>query len=328
MKKIEITDFGAPEAVARCVEAPDVGAPGAGEIVFDVLAFPINPADLSFCRGRHPPILSLPATPGAECVGRVAAVGAGVNHVRPGDLVVSLQRENWVERRRIDGDDAIPLPADLDLAQAAMLRINPATALCLLEDHAALRFGDWVIQNVANSAVGRHLTVLAKRRGVHMIAVVRRDDVAAELQALGADAVLEEGPDLAERAQAAAGGAPIRLGIDAIGGEASKRIGDSLAAGGIVVSYGALSGSEPMMSRAALMRGVGLTGFGLSYGLAQRTKAQVRELYADLAAKMRAGILRAPVEATYPIDDITEALIHAQRRGRHGKVLVLPNGEL
>ncbi len=328
MKKIEITGFGAPEAVARCVEAPDVGVPGAGEIVFDVLAFPINPADLSFCRGRHPPVPSLPATPGAECVGRVAAVGTGVGHVRPGDLVIHLQRENWVQRRRIAANDAIPLPADLDLMQAAMLRINPATALCLLEDHVGLRLGDWVIQNAANSAVGRHLTVLAKGRGVHAIAVVNRSDVAAELQALGADAVLQDGPDLAERAQAAAGGAPIRLGIDAIGGEAGKHIGDCLAEGGVVVSYGAQSGSDPMMSRAALMRNVGLTGFGLSYGLARRTTAQVRELYADLAAKVRDGILRAPVEATYPIEEIKEALVHAQRRGRHGKVLVLPNGEL
>jgi trans-2-enoyl-CoA reductase len=66
MKKIEITDFGAPEAVAQCVEAPDVGMPGAGEIVIDVLAFPINPADLSFFRGRYQSPQSLPATPGAE----------------------------------------------------------------------------------------------------------------------------------------------------------------------------------------------------------------------------------------------------------------------
>jgi trans-2-enoyl-CoA reductase len=328
MKKIEISDFGAPEAVARCVEAPDVGAPGAGEIVLDVLAFPINPADLSFCRGRYQSPVSLPATPGAECVGRVAAVGADVNHVRPGDLVVHLQRENWVQRRRINGDDAIPLPAGLDPAQAAMLRINPATALCLLEDHAGLRLGDWGIKNAANSAVGRHLIVLAKMRGVHVIAVVNRGDVAAELQALGAAAVVQDGPDLAARAEAAAGGAPIRLGIDAIGGEACRRLGDSLAAGGIVVSYGALSGSDPMLSRPALMRGVGLTGFGLSYGLARRTRAQVRELYADLAAKVRDGILRAPVEATYPIEEIKEALVHAQQRGRHGKVLVLPNGKL
>ncbi|MGH7053936.1 MAG: zinc-dependent alcohol dehydrogenase family protein [Stellaceae bacterium] len=328
MKKIEISDFGAPEAVARCVEAPDVGAPGAGEIVFDILAFPINPADLSFCRGRRPPVPSLPATPGAEGVGRVTAVGAGVGHVRPGDLVIHLQRENWAQRRRVKGDDAIPLPQGLDLLQAAMLRINPATALCLLEDHVGLRFGDWIIQNVANSAVGRHLTVLARERGAHTIAVVNRADVADELQALGASAVLQDGPDLAQRAASAAGGAPIRLGIDAVGGDACARLGDCLAAGGVVVNYGGQGGGEPTMSRAALMRGVGLMGFGLSYGLDRRTKAQVRALYADLAQKVRDGILRAPVEATYPIEEITQALIHAQRRGRHGKVLVLPNGAL
>lgn len=328
MKKVEINDFGAPEAVARVVEAPDVGAPGAGEIVFDILAFPINPADLSFCRGRRPPLPRLPATPGAEGVGRVTAVGAGVGHVRPGDLVIHLQRENWAQRRRINADDAIPLPQGLDLAQAAMLRINPATALCLLEDHVGLRFGDWVIQNVANSAVGRHLIVLARLRGVHTIAVVNRADVTDELKTLGADAVLQDGPDLARRAEAAAGGAPIRLGIDAVGGEACARIGDCLAAGGIIVSYGAQGGGEPMMSRAALTRGVGLMGFGLSYGLDRRTKAQVRALYADLAGKIRDGVLSAPVEATYGIEEIREALIHAQRRGRHGKVLVLPNGKL
>src|SRR5580765_1402403 len=99
MKKIEITAYGAPEAVAHCIEAPDVGAPGAGEIVFDVLAFPINPADLSMIRGSYRLRPQLPATPGAECVGRVTAVGAGVTHVKPGDLVINLKRENWAQQR-------------------------------------------------------------------------------------------------------------------------------------------------------------------------------------------------------------------------------------
>src|SRR5438067_11892973 len=124
MKRIDLTDYGAPEAVASCVEVPDVGASGPGEVLFDVLAFPINPADVSFCRGsyrRRPP---LPATPGAECVGRVAAVGSGVTQVRPGDLVVNMQRENWVQRRRIRGEDAIPIRAGLDLAQAATRRVH------------------------------------------------------------------------------------------------------------------------------------------------------------------------------------------------------------
>jgi len=327
MKKVEITDYGAPEAVAHCIEAPDVGAPGAGEIVFDVLAFPINPADISFCRGSYRLRPLLPATPGAECVGRVTAVGVG-GDIRDGDLVVHMQRENWVQRRRIPAADAIPLPSGLDVAQAAMLRINPATALLLLEDHVALKPGDWVIQDVANSAVGRHLIVLAKAKGVRTVNVVRRDDVAAELKALGADVVLVDGPDLAERARQVVGGAPIRLGIDAVSGDACKRIGECIAEGGVVVSYGSMSGADPVMSRAALSRGVRLTAFSLGDGLVKRTTAQVREVYADLAAKLRDGVLKAPIEAFYPIDEIKQALAHAQRGGRDGKVLVLPNGPL
>src|SRR5438067_5356129 len=229
MKKVEIAAYGAPEVVAESVEAPDVGAPGAGEIVFDVLAFPINPADLSFCRGNYRLTPQLPATPGAECVGRVAAVGAGIGDIRVGDLVGNMQRENWTQRRRIKAEHAIPLPSDLDLLQAAMLRINPATAQLLLEDHLRLQPGDWVIQDVANSAVGRHLIVLAKAGGIRTVNVVRRDDVTAELTALGADVVLVDGPDLPERARAAVGGAPIRLGIDAVSGAAFRRIADCVA---------------------------------------------------------------------------------------------------
>ena len=192
MKKIEITAYGAPEEVAHCIEAPAVGDPGPGEVVFDILAFPINPADISFCRGSYRLRPPLPATPGAEGLGRVIAVGAGVMHVKPGELVINMQRENWTQRRRVKAEDAVPIPPGLDLAQAAMLRINPPTALLLLEDHVALNPGDWVIQNVANSAVGRHVIVLAKAHGVRTVNVVRRDDVAGELRDLGADVVLKD----------------------------------------------------------------------------------------------------------------------------------------
>jgi trans-2-enoyl-CoA reductase len=210
-----------------------------------------------------------------------------------------------------------------------MLRINPATALLLLEDHAALKPGDWVIQDVANSAVGRHLIVLAKAHGVKTVNVVRRDDVAAELRGLGADVVLKDGPDLAERAQTATSGMPIRLGIDAVSGDACRRIADCVADGGVVVSYGSMSGEDPEIGRAALnMRGVSLTGFNLGRGLAKRTPEKVREIYADLAGKIRDGVLKAPVDSRYPIEDIKPALVRAQQGGRNGKVLVLPNGPL
>ncbi|MBV9374761.1 MAG: zinc-dependent alcohol dehydrogenase family protein, partial [Alphaproteobacteria bacterium] len=305
MKRIDITAYGVPEEVAHCVDMPDVGEPGPGEVVFDILAFPINPADILFCRGSYRLRPPLPATPGAEGVGRVTAVGGGVANVKPGDLVINMQRENWAQRRRVKADDAVPIPPGLDLAQAAMLRINPPTALLLLEDHAALKPGDWVIQDVANSAVGRHVIVLAKARGLRTINVVRRDDVAGELRDLGADVVLKDGPDLAERVRAATGGAPIKLGIDAVSGEACKRIGDYISEGGAVVSYGSMSGQDPVMSRAAVnIRGVNLTGFNLGRGLAKRNQEQVRAIYADLAAKLRDGVLKAPVDALYPIEEI------------------------
>ncbi len=329
MKKVEIIAYGAPEEVAHCIEAPDPGHPGPGEIVFDVLAFPINPADLSFCRGNYRLHPVLPATPGAECVGRITAIGAGVSGLKPGDLVINMQRENWVQARRIPAEDAMPIPKGLDIAQAAMLRINPPTALLLLEDHVALMPGDWVIQDVANSAVGRHLIVLARARGVRTVNVVRRRDVAAELRALGADAVVEDGAALPERARAATGGAPIRLGIDAISGEACRHIADCGADGGVGVNYGSLSGQDPAVSRTAInVRGVSLPGLNLGRGLARRSPAPVRALYAALAGRLREGVLSAPTDSFYPIEEIKEALIHAQQAGRNGKILVLPNGKL
>ena len=57
-------------------------------------AFLINLTDISVCRGTYRLKPALPATPGVACIGRVTAVGAGVSHVAPGDLVINLQREN------------------------------------------------------------------------------------------------------------------------------------------------------------------------------------------------------------------------------------------
>ena len=66
MKQVLIDRYGPPHEVARCAEVPDVGAPGVGEVVFEVLAFPINPADVSFCKGTYRLKPPLPATLGAS----------------------------------------------------------------------------------------------------------------------------------------------------------------------------------------------------------------------------------------------------------------------
>ena len=329
MKQVLIDRYGTPWDVARCADVPDVGEPAADEVVFDVLAFPINPADMWFCKGSYRLKPPLPATPGAECVGRVSAVGSAVKHVRVGDLVINLQRENWTQKRRVKGGDAIPLPAGIDLRQAAMVRINPPTARLMLSDFVDLQPGEWVIQNVANSAVGRLLIVQAHQRGLRTVNVVRRAELGDELKALGADVVLVDGDDLAERVAGATGNAAIRLGIEAVGGAATGCIVECVATEGTVVHYGSMSGEDPVVGRSNLIyRGVKLTGFMLGRGLARRDAAKIREIYAELAAQVVAGTLHAPVDTVYPIEKIKEALAHADRGGRNGKILVAPNGAI
>jgi NADPH:quinone reductase-like Zn-dependent oxidoreductase len=329
VKQVLLEQYGAPAEAVRCVDVADPGPPAAGEVVFDVLAFPINPADLSMCRGTYRLRPVLPAGIGAECVGRVHAVGSGVSGVAPGNLVVNLQRENWTQRRRVPADDVIPVPAGLDLLQAAMLRINPPTALLLLTDVVTLRPGDWIIQNVANSAVGRFVIRLARARGLHSVNVVRREALFAELAPLGADVCVVDGPDLADRVRRATGSASIRLGLDAVSGQATARISACVGEGGTVCNYGSMSGDDPVMPRSKLIgEGQRLVGFILGRALAPRSRAQVRTIYAELAEQVRAGLLTAPVERVYPIEEIRAAVAHAERGERTGKILVAPNGPL
>jgi len=328
VKQVLLERYGTPAEGVRCADVPDVGAPAAGEVVFDVLAFPINPADLSMCRGTYRLRPALPAGIGAECVGRVAAVGAGVSHVKPGDRVINLQRENWTQRRRVRGDDVIPVPAGLDDLQAAMLRINPPTALLLLSDLVALRPGDWIIQNVANSAVGRFVIRLARARGVRTVNVVRRESLFAELTALGADVCVVDGPELAEAVRARTGGASIRLGIDAVSGRATARISACVGEGGVVCNYGSMSGEDPIMPRGKLIGdGQTLVGFILGRALAARPLTEIRTIYAELGEQVRQGLLTAPVEKVYAIEEIKTAVAHAERGERGGKILVAPNGQ-
>ena len=228
------------------------------------------------------------------------------------------------------GDDVIPVPPTIDVQQAAMLRINPPTALLLLTDIVALKPGDWVIQNVANSAVGRLVIRLAQARGIKTVNVVRRESLFAELKPLGADACVVDGPDLAERVKTLTGGAPIRLGLDAVSGQATARLSACVGEGGVVCNYGSMSGEDPVMSRAALVARRPDAGRlhprpRPGYPLAARRSAPSTPTSASRCSK---GILSAPVEKVYPIEEIKAGLAHAQRGERSGKILVAPNGPM
>ena len=329
MKQVQFAAFGAPHEVATCIEVPDVGAPAADEVVIEVLAFPINPADLLTITGGYAIRPQLPATLGAECVGRIAAVGSSVRDLAVGDRVINLGRDNWCQRRKVPAAQALKVPAAADVLQLAMLKVNPATALLMLRRYVRLQPGDWVIQDAANSGVGTNLIKLASADRIRTVNVVRREALIAPLREIGADVVVVDGPDLAERVQEATGGAAIRLAIDAIGGDMVLRLADCLADGGTVVNYGLLSGQPCRLgAQHTIFKGITLTGFWLQKNLVSMARPELEQLYADLAARIADGSLRVEVEATYPIEEIKAALAHAGREGRGGKILVLPNGPI
>jgi NADPH:quinone reductase-like Zn-dependent oxidoreductase len=327
MKIVQFAAFGPAHQVAACVEVPELDPPADDEVIVEVEAFPINPADLLTIEGRYAVRPALPATLGAEGVGRVVAVGRAVRDIAVGDRVINLGRDNWVQRLKLKAEGVLKVPGDADALQLAMLKINPATALLMLRDYVALEPGDWVIQNAANSGVGTCLIRLAGAEGLHTVNVVRRPDLIAPLTALGADVVVVDGDDLAARVKAETGGAAIKLAIDAVAGEACQRLAECLAEGGTVVNYGLLSGRPCTIDpHQTVFRCITLTGFWRAKALTGAAPEEVASFYDELIGRIVDGSLRVEVEATYPIEDIQQALEHAGRGGRSGKVLVTPNG--
>ena len=324
MLAAQFSSFGRPDVVIEVVEQPDPGEPAADEVVIDAEYVPINPADLLNLEGKYgaaPP--ALPMIPGAEGVGRIAAVGSAVRHLKSGDRVLLPGPGCWRERFRVSAKAVFALPEGVDPKQLAMLRVNPPTAYLMLHQFVAPKPGQWVIQNAANSGVGHCLIRLARLAGLKTVNVVRREELVEPLRAAGGDVVLTGGSDLDARVRAAIGEAPLPLAIDAVGGSGTQRLARCLSDGGTVVNYGVLSG-EPCMvdGRETVFRDVRLQGFWLRKWFVDTPPAQIAALYRDLATKLADGTLAVEVEAVYPLRRIKEAVAHASRGGRSGKVLV------
>src|SRR5262249_25652207 len=132
-------------------------------------------------------------------------------------------------------------PAGIKPVHAAMLKINPMTAWRLLHDYVSLERGDWLIQNAANSAAGRAVIQIAHELGYKTLNVVRRAELIEELRVEVGDVVLVESQNLRYEVKAAIVDPPIRLGLNAVGGESALRLANCLAPGSTLVTYGAMS---------------------------------------------------------------------------------------
>ena len=319
-------EHGIPEEVAE-VEAWDTPAIAPNQVLVEMKASPINPADINRLEGTYPIRSPLPAIAGNEGVGIVAEIGGKVSNLRVGQPVISLDRVgHWCDAYASDTKNLIPLPDDIPLEQAAMLSVNPPTAWRMLEGFVDLKPGDWVIQNAANSGVGRAAIQIARLRGLRTINVVRREDLIPELEAEGADVVVTDEIPLSKQIRDLTGNADVPLGLNAVGGENAREIAKSLSDHGTLVTYGAMGLQPLQMSNSLLIfKDLCFRGFWINAWYKRADTKDIHDMFNQLIPLITSGKLTVPVEKVYPLTDAKAALAHACQNARKGKILFVMN---
>jgi NADPH:quinone reductase-like Zn-dependent oxidoreductase len=314
MRGAMIKAFGEPSEVVELVDTPEPTGPAAGEVLVGVEYAPVNMNDLYVIQGAFPVRPSLPSFVGNEGVGRVLAVGSGVEHLEVGDrILIPLYAFSWRERLVVQAAGLFSLP-DADPQQLAMLGINPPTASLLLDEASDLKPGDWIVQNAANSGVGRSLIAIAKVRGLKTINLVRRPELVPELQAIGGDLVVVGEDVTLEKIQTAVGNGRVQLAIDGVAGKSSALIASMLSGHGTFVVYAYMAGGPVMINPFDLIvKRVIVKGFFMNHpDIEPRIQAALRESVPLVAS----GAIQAPIAATYPLSSLVEAVLHAKRGGK------------
>ena len=330
VKHVGYSELGDPATVLE-VKTEASRALGQGEVRVTVLAAPINPSDLLQIAGDYGVDPVLPARPGSEGVGRVIEVSPDVQVLKVGQLVLLASGSTWAEELVAPATGFLPLPdlgpigADV-IEQLAMSTVNPLTALLMLTSYTDVAEGQWIAQSAANSAVGGYVIQLAKQRGIKTVNIVRREGLAEDLMARGADVVLIDGPNLAADIAKATGNAPIVLALDPVGGDTYGRLADSLGYSGTLVTFGVLSGKPATLdTRRLIGNDIRLRGFWLYKWFQTATMQEKQAAFGEVIPLIANGTLKADIDSRFTIDEIKQAVTRSKEGGRNGKVLIVPN---
>ena len=315
MRAIQLIAYGDPVEGLKYVDIPEPAAPGPNQVLIGVEFSPLNQSDLLLARGIYGTRPPLPTVIGNEGVGRVLAVGAGVKNVKAGDRVLApLSSFTWRERMVLSADGLFALPPDADPRQLSMLAINPPTAAQLLSEYVNLKPGEWVVQNSANSAVGRWVIAFAKKRGLKTVNIVRRPELVPELKAIGGDVVVVDSPHVSKEIKTSVAQAELRLALDGVSGPATGVLASTLSPNGTLVVYAAMSLAPMSISPLdVIFKPLTIRGFWLGH---PESTAKGASTLAQAAEMIASGRVQIPVAATYPLSSIKEAVAHAQRGGK------------
>jgi NADPH2:quinone reductase len=324
MRAVVHHEFGDPSAVLTVEEVP-TPEPGAGEVRVRTVLATVHNHDLMTIRGVYGFKPGLPARAGTEAVGIVDALGEGVENLTVGQRVVAGAFGVWAEYFIAPAAGLVPVGPELPDEVAAQLVAMPFSTLGLL-DWLGLAEGDWLAQNAANGAVGRMLAQVAKARGINVLGLVRRAAGVDELAAQGiGNVVATDGEDWKAEVEKITGGAPIRVGVESIGGSAAGDLASLLAENGQLVIFGAMA--APVLeipSRVILFNNVVVKGYwGGREGRAIPADKR-SELFSELITRVTDGSMTLPAESVLSFEDIGAVDAANARPGRVGKVLLRP----
>ena len=322
MQAIVYHEFGNPEVLK--LEDRPVPLPGPGQALIKVAAAGVNFIDIYQRLGWYK--APLPAIPGNEGAGVVAAIGEGVTEAAIGDRVAWLGGAScYAEYALVPADKLAPLPEALSYELGASAMVQGITAYVLAHAVYPLKPGASCLVHAAAGGVGLLLCQIAKRAGVFVIGTTSTPEKAALARAAGADAViLYTEQDFLEEVKRITGGRGVNVVYDSVGKDTFDRSLESLAPLGCLVSYGQSSGfPAPLdIQRLGGMRSAFVTRPSVFAYVAE--PAKYLENAAAVFDMAIAGTLKFRVGGSYPLAQAADA--HRALAGRQtaGKLVLIP----
>lgn len=322
MRAIVLREHGGPE-VLQIEEVPDPVA-GPDQIVVDIAHTALNRADTLQRMGmyndpRNPAI----EIPGLEYAGTVSAIGSDVTEWAIGDQVMGIESGGcYAEKVVTHSRQALPVPANVDLADAAAIAEVFLTAWDALVVQGGLTSGRWGLIHAGASGVGTAGIQIAKAIGAR-IAVTCSAGKADACMALGADLVIERSPSdwLGELSAAVPDGVDTIL--DVVGGEEADRNLRAIRVDGTIVQVGLMGGgSGPVNMGLILMKRVTWIGTTLRSRPLERKVALMQRFIDEMLPLFESGALRPVIDSRYSFDQLPVAHRYMESNANVGKILI------
>ena len=321
MYRVQFDKIGKPSEQIYLNKIDRINKITSDQILIEVICFPINPADLLLIEGNYASIPKLPSLIGAECVAKIKKVGSNIKNFKLGDIVLPLVRDNWVEEKIVTESEIIKLPSNIDIAQASMLKVNPATAYLMLNNYIKINEGDYIIQNAANSGVGNYIIQLAKLYKVLTINLVRRKEVVSSLKEYGANHIFNL--NLNEKEKRFIYEVKPKLFIDAVAGKYVDMLANLLSDNATIINYGLLSGESIKINpHNTIFKNIMLKGFWLPLWLNKMSLQEKNKLYHYLSELIIKKTIFTKIQKIYHIENIKDAIAAYSNYKRNGKILV------